>query len=129
MEFETFDFTSGQFVDLSGRGLNLPLTPNFNGNINVNYIAPLNKKINLETTFDYVYQSDIFFDVTNDLLQESYGLLNGRFGITSKNLDVFVWAKNLTDENFFSYGGGISGFQAAAFGMPRTYGANLMVKF
>jgi len=127
LDYQPLDFNTGEPLDLSGR--ELPVSPNFNGNFTANYITPISKKINLETSLDYVYQSDSFFDVPNDLLQEAYGLLNGRIGVTSKNLDFFVWGKNLTDETYFSYGFGLGSFSAASFGLPQTYGATLTVKF
>ncbi|WP_430906789.1 TonB-dependent receptor [Maribacter sp. 2-571] len=127
LDYRPLDFNTGQPIDLSGK--ELPVSPNFNGNFTASYIAPISKKINLETSLDYVYQSDSFFDVPNDLLQEAYELLNGRLGLTSKNLDFFVWGKNLTDEAYFSYGYGVGGFNAASFGLPQTYGAAITVKF
>jgi len=127
LDYQPIDFNTGQPLDLSGR--ELPVSPNFNGNFTASYITPISKKISLETSLDYVYQSDSFFDVPNDLLQEAYGLLNGRIGVTSKNLDFFIWGKNLTDETYFSYGYGVGGFNAATFGLPQTYGATLTAKF
>ncbi|MEM9364274.1 MAG: TonB-dependent receptor [Bacteroidota bacterium] len=128
-EYNPIDFFTGQELDFSGR--ELPYSPEFNGNLNVNYILPLSKKINLESNFDYNYQTDIFFDFANTdaVNQEAYGLLNGRLGVTSKNLDVFIWGKNLTDETYFSYGFGSGGLATAAFGLSRTYGAAVTAKF
>ncbi|MEO0573194.1 MAG: TonB-dependent receptor, partial [Bacteroidota bacterium] len=127
LEFSPVDFNTGQPVDFSGN--ELPISPEFNGNVNLNYIQPIGKKINFESSLDYTYQSDVFFDVGNELLQEAYGILNGRIGITSKNLDLFVWGKNITDETYFSYGFGVSGFNNAAFALPQTYGVTLTGKF
>ncbi|MEM8999560.1 MAG: TonB-dependent receptor [Bacteroidota bacterium] len=127
LEFSPVDFNTGLATDFSGN--DLPLSPEFNGNINLNYIQPINKNINFESSLDYSYQSDIFFDVGNELLQEAYGILNGRVGVTTKNFDLFIWGKNITDETYFSYGFGVGGFNLAAFGLPQTYGATLTAKF
>lgn len=110
-------------------GKTLPVSPEFNGNINVNFVQPLSKKINLESSLDYNYQSDIYFDIPNNSLQPSYGLLNGRLGITSQTMDLFIWAKNLTNEAYYGYGYGVGTFNAAAFALPRTFGANITLKF
>ncbi|MEM8762227.1 MAG: TonB-dependent receptor [Bacteroidota bacterium] len=137
-DYITINPATGLPVDFEGN--DLPNSPEFSGNLNVNYIQPLSKKINLETSLDYNYQSDMFFDFgqfptegaptpENQLLQEAYGLLNGRIGLTSKNLDFFIWGKNITDEEYFSYGYGIGGFNAASFALPQTYGATLTAKF
>lgn len=127
LEYETFDFKKKTFVDASGG--DLPLSPVFNGMIGAYYAVPVSKKLNFETNISYIYQSDMYFDLPEDLLQESYGLLNSRIGITSKNIDFFIWGKNITDEAYYSYGFGISGFNAASFALPRTYGATLTAKF
>ena len=83
----------------------------------------------MESNLDYNYQSDIYFDIPNISMQPSYGLLNSRLGITSKTLDVFIWSKNLTNETYYGYGYGVSSLKAAAFGLPRTFGANINLKF
>ncbi|MEM9078885.1 MAG: TonB-dependent receptor [Bacteroidota bacterium] len=114
-------------VDFSGQ--QLILAPEFNFSSNIQFIQPINSKINFELNADYTYQSEFFFDLENQNFQEAFGLLNGRVGLTSKNLDFFVWGKNITDVTYFSYGYGISGFVSAAFGLPQTYGATLTAKF
>ncbi|MEM8507662.1 MAG: TonB-dependent receptor [Bacteroidota bacterium] len=126
-DYEFRDPGTGEPGDFSGN--DLIFAPEFNGNLNVNYIQPLNDKINIEATADYNYQSDIFFDFGNLFMQEAYGLLNGRLGVTSRNLDVFVWGKNLTDEVYYSYGFGAGSFASASFALPRTYGVSLTGKF
>ncbi|MCG8389735.1 MAG: TonB-dependent receptor [Cytophagales bacterium] len=125
----TIDEDTFEEIVLDESGNDLPVSPSFNGNVNVNYILPLTPKFNLEASVDYIYQSDMYFDVANNMLQEAYGLLNGRVGVTSKNLDIFVWGKNITDEAYFGYGYGVGGFNATSFGLPRTYGATLTAKF
>ncbi|MEM0931051.1 MAG: TonB-dependent receptor [Bacteroidota bacterium] len=137
-DYSTLNPATGEPTSFEGNSL--PNSPEFTGNLNVNYIQPLTKKINFETSIDYNYQSDVFFDfgqfptpelptAENVLIQEAYGLLNGRLGLTSKNLDLFLWGKNLTDETYFSYGYGVGGFNAASFALPRTYGVTLTGKF
>jgi len=127
LDYAPIDFETGTPNDLSGS--NLPLSPDFNGNLNVNYIVELSKKINFEASVDYNYQSEFSFNFNNDANQESYGLLNSRIGLTSKNIDFFIWGKNITDEVFYSYGYGVGSFKAASFGLPQTYGATLTAKF
>ena len=71
----------------------------------------------------------MFYDFGNNFFQEAYGVLNGRLGLTSKNLDLFIWAKNLADETYFGYGIDLGLSAAASFALPRTYGATLTAKF
>ncbi len=128
-QFSGVDFSTGEEVQIDESGKSLPLAPEFTGNTNLNYILPLTSTINLEASADYVYQSEMYLDVSNFFTQDAYGLLSSRLGITSKHLDLFVWAKNLTDETYFSFAFGQSGFNAGAFGLPRTYGATITGKF
>ncbi|MEL6559665.1 MAG: TonB-dependent receptor [Bacteroidota bacterium] len=118
-----------QEIEIDESGNDLPVSPAFNGNLNVNYILPVSDKINIESSIDYQYQSDMYWDVSNAISQDAYGLLNLRLGVTTKNADLFIWAKNVTDVAYFSYGYGVSGFNAASFGLPRTYGITLTGKF
>ncbi|MGD1947444.1 MAG: TonB-dependent receptor [Croceivirga sp.] len=130
IEYEGFvpDPVNG-LVEVDFAGKQLILAPEFNASGNLQFIQPINSKINFEFNADYTYQSEYFFDLDNLNFQEGFGLLNGRVGLTSKNLDFFIWGKNLTDETYFSYGYGISGFVSAAFGIPQTYGASITTKF
>lgn len=123
------DVATFQEVEVDESGNELPVSPEFNGNVNVNYILPITQKLNLEASLDYIYQSEIFWDPGNVNTQEAYGLLNARLGVTSKNIDVFFWSKNLTDKEYFVYGFGTNGFNAATYGLPRTYGVTLTGKF
>jgi iron complex outermembrane receptor protein len=126
-KYNPIDFNTGTVLDYSGN--DLPLAAEFNGNFNMNYKFPFTEKFNLETSIDYNYQSEFFFSVDNDIFQDAYGLLNGRIGVTTKNLHLFVWGKNITDEAYYSYGYGVGDFNAASFGLPQTYGVTLTAKF
>ncbi|MEL7268279.1 MAG: TonB-dependent receptor [Bacteroidota bacterium] len=116
-------------VEIDYSGQQLILAPELNFSSNLQYVQPINSKINFELGADYTYQSEIFFDLENENFQEVFGILNGRVGLTSKKLDFFLWGKNITDLTYFSYGYGISGFATAAYGLPQTYGATLTAKF
>ena len=53
--------------------------------------------------------------------------------IASQNVELAVWAKNVTDEeyltNFIDFGPGFGGLTNGYFGPPRTYGVTLGVNF
>ena len=123
------DFFTFEEIRNDESGNQLPASPEFSGNLNVNYILPVTDKLNFETSVDYNYQSMIFWDVANAITQDAYGLINARVGVTSKNVDFFLWGKNLNDATYFSYGYGVGGFNAASFGLPRTYGFTVTGKF
>ena len=63
------------------------------------------------------------------LVVDGYGLLNARIGFKAPTgFSVFVWARNLLDQNYFEQllpGAGNAGHYAAVLGDPRTYGITL----
>lgn len=64
---------------------------------------------------------------------DGYALLNGRLGFrASEGLTLFVWARNLLDQDYFEQllpAAGNAGHYAGVLGDPRTYGATLRVEF
>ena len=72
------------------------------------YTLPLNGKLGeLSFRIDYAYQSETFFDGSNNTadgaFQPEYGLLNARIGYTSADSrwTAAVLAKNITDKEYF----------------------------
>ncbi|MFL0670228.1 MAG: TonB-dependent receptor [Erythrobacter sp.] len=85
---------------------------------------------------DYRLQSEVFFTAFNLPLerQESYGLLNARLGWTDadKRFTVAVFAQNLTDEQYFTFGQDALATQGVAYsylGRPREFGISAGVNF
>ena len=64
---------------------------------------------------------------------DGYALLNGRNGFPSDNgWDVFLWSKNLLDEEYFELLApqpGNSGLYVGQPGDPRTFGITLLASF
>lgn len=60
---------------------------------------------------------------------EGYALLNGRLGFRASNgLSVFLWGRNLLNQNYFEQllpAAGNAGHYAAVLGDPQTYGVTL----
>lgn len=85
---------------------------------------------------DYRLQSEVFFTAFNLPLerQESYGLLNARLGWTdpAERFTVAVFAQNLTDEEYFTFGQDALATQGVAYsylGRPREFGVSAGVNF
>ncbi len=84
---------------------------------------------------DATYRSDFSSSaITSTYLNiDAYTLLNARAGFRGDDgWDVFVWSKNLADEEYFeilSAGGSSSGYYAGLPGDPRTYGVTLRGSF
>ncbi len=131
LETEITDYkTIGPGGEVDNAGNEQGYSPHFNGNFGVSYERSINSLITLRATADYQYQTDMFFDAENTLEQEAYGLLNARFVISTERADLILWGQNLTDEIYLSYGYGLGGAGVAAnYGLPRTLGSKLIVKF
>ena len=131
LETEITDYeTIGPGGELDNAGHKQGYSPRFNGNVGISYERSINSLITLRATADYQYQTDMFFDAENTIEQEAYGLLNARFVISSERADLTFWGQNLTDEVYFSYGYGVGGAGSFAnYGLPRTIGSKLTVKF
>lgn len=67
-----------------------------------------------------------YFDLANTIKQNAYSLLNARSGITSKNFDLVLWIRNITDQRYISYA---YDFGAVHLGAPQTYGVTLTGRF
>jgi iron complex outermembrane recepter protein len=63
-----------------------------------------------------------YFDLANTIRQKGYSLLNTKFGVTGKNLDVFFWIRNITDKKYISYA---YDFGAVHLGSPQTFGVTV----
>jgi iron complex outermembrane receptor protein len=85
---------------------------------------------------DYRLQSEVFFTAFNLPLerQESYGLLNARLSWTdaAARFTFAVFAQNLTDEEYFTFGQDALSSQGVAYsylGRPREFGVSAGVNF
>lgn len=67
-----------------------------------------------------------YFDLKNTISQNAYNVLNSRLSLQYKNIELALWAANLTDTQYISYA---YNFGAAHLANPRTYGLTLISKF
>jgi iron complex outermembrane receptor protein len=124
------------FKDVSGG-----LLPGISKNalsIGGEYVQPLNL-LNTSGEFfvglDAYYRSAFSSSPSPSLYLNvaGYTLLNARAGFrTDDNWSAFLWARNLTDKDYFEQllpGAGNAGHYAAVLGDPRTYGVTLRYNF
>ncbi|MGD1842354.1 MAG: TonB-dependent receptor [Thermonemataceae bacterium] len=106
------------------------VSPNWTANLMLDYTFNISAKWKSNLALDYQYQSEMFLDPENTAAVPAYGLLGGRLVVGNKNFELALWAKNITDVVYISYGYSVSG--AAIFGnygLPRTFGTSLTAKF
>ena len=127
----TADATRSGFT-LSNR---LPMTPEWNGSLGAQYTWPVGSGA-LSVRGDYTYRSEVFFGAQNGPLEKEgdLGLLNARvrYQFPGERLALSVYAKNLTDEEYFTNGQDVRGPLGIAFvgvGAPREVGAEFVYRF
>jgi iron complex outermembrane receptor protein len=116
--------------EIDNKGNKQIMSPRWNGNVSINYDIALTEKWKANLSLDYQYQSDVFFDAENTAKQEAYGLLNSRIVIGNQNFELALWAKNLNNKTYLSYGYSVAASGIfASYGLPRTYGLSVTAKF
>lgn len=133
-------YTDSQFENVPAtvgpiNGNRLPFSPEWTVSVAAQYDI-----VTAAGTFtprvDYRLQSEVFFTAFNLPLerQESYGLLNARLTWTdpAERLNLAVYALNLTDEEYFTFGQDALATQGVAYsylGRPREFGVTAGVRF
>lgn len=79
----------------------------------------------------YKHQSKMFWSPDNFNWEDAYGLLDGRisFSPADKNWAVSFWAKNITAKDYRTSIIAILGAEISSYGAPRTFGADVSLKF
>ena len=99
-------------------------TPNTTQFFNATYQKKLGKN-ELWANVQYQFSGSQYFDVTNVIEQKAYGLLHAQTGIKISRINFYLWARNITDKTYFSYG---YDFGAVHLGNPRTVGIGISYK-
>lgn len=120
-------------VDLAGN--TLVNMPELSGGLAAQYRWPLNAYSLMGILRgEYLYTGAHYFDAENRLEQDGYGLVNLRAGVENDDFSVMLFAKNLFDTDYRSYG--YRDFESSAFatdiaiaGESRLIGATAKLKF
>ena len=99
-------------------------TPNTNQFLTATYQKKIGKN-EFWSNLQYLFNGKQFFDITNVIEQKAYGLLHAQAGIKFSKINVYLWARNITDKKYFSYA---YDFGAVHLGNPRTYGIGISYK-
>lgn len=123
------DATYTDFIESSGldsSGNQLQRTPSTQISAGVTYNVGM-------VTFDaqYSWQSEMYWATDNIAEEPDYGLFDARISIGPENANwtLSLWAKNLTDELYRVNVIPFFGDEISQFGPPRTFGADLMMRF
>lgn len=119
--------------DLSGN--QLPDSPEFTGNVAVDWEAYRTDNLLLLVQVDGTYTGAQYFEPFNvpRLRQGSYSLLNARLALrsTGGGWEAALWGRNLADEFYITSAADVSGigFDYTHRGVPLTYGFEVNFNF
>ena len=117
---------NGAEVDLEGN--RQVYTPYATSALAVHYGYNLSTKkyLKLIAHGEWVYLGTTYFDLANTIRQPAYSLYNARLGVATKDFEMMLWVRNISDKKYISYA---YDFGAVHLGDPRTYGITLTGKF
>lgn len=110
------------------------LAPNFTANGVARYETAIGNGFG-SIQLSFSHQGSHFFDLQNTNEEDAYTLFDGRVGYAfgeDENLELYLFGKNLTDEEYRVYSfnfDGAAGFQQEFYGRPREYGIGLVGRF
>lgn len=118
--FDQFDSPAGDFS-----GKDFDNIPSASVNLGCAYHAPWGGMARL----DWRYLGDTWFDVGNTVRQEAYALLDAKIGYERGDFGVYMFARNLLDEEYHTHTYLFQGAPAATPGVPRMLGIEVRARF
>ncbi len=85
----------------SARGNSLPIAPDANWNLGLQYDSQIFGAYNFYGRADFIGAGDQYYNVANTEGQDSYSLANFRLGIERRGLGLELWIDNAFDEAYF----------------------------
>ncbi|MDY0005271.1 MAG: TonB-dependent receptor [Spongiibacteraceae bacterium] len=138
MEFDPNVPPSGAIVDKKDEKA-FQYAPRHTVNAGIEYTFARGSWGDLTARLDYTYNDDYVAYVNPDqnrpLQLKGYGLFNGRLTLANmqvgqtSTLQVALWGKNLTDEEYRLNGIPFGPFAVSYYGDPRTYGLEATLEF
>ena len=131
---EALAFLFGVQELVSGEHLHMKDLPTFQGSIGITYEQPLSEWGILRHWVGYRYQSRIFYNTENTLMQGGYGILDTRLAFENLegNWRAAVFVKNLLNREYIQNGIDLRdtiGFATVQYGAPRFVGVELIHEF
>lgn len=121
-------------VDLSlVEGAHTPKTTKWSFNLGAQLEREIGAGLNGVLRADFEHRGDKYWQIDNIDVQEPVNLLSLRASIESERWTLSVWARNLLDERYYAdfnpseYAG--APFDLGFLAQPRTYGADIRVRF
>ena len=98
-------------------------TPEFSGNLILDYLKPFSNNLSFRATLDVNYEGEYDTEPTKEagLVQDAYTKYNLRLALEGERWTLAVLGKNLTDEDVIEFSG-IEALTGSFFAAPTYYG-------
>jgi iron complex outermembrane receptor protein len=116
----------GTEVDLKGK--RQIFTPTLTSMLAIQYqlgVGP-SKRLKVIARGEWMHLGEQYFDLSNNIRQAPYSLLNTRLGLSYDQFEVMFWGRNLSDQKYIAYA---YDFGATRLGNPKTYGMTVRLAF
>ena len=115
----------------------IPLAPKHNVLLGAEHRLALGGDLQLISSVNYSWRSSQWGTITPDVLsrRKAYGLVDARITLAGvrltgdAELEFSVWGKNITDEKYWTSGINLTAFTVRQWGDPRSFGADVKLKF
>jgi iron complex outermembrane receptor protein len=118
---------------ISVAGLTTPFTPEYQGNLAIDWERPIGYGLTLGLRADVVFVGEHFWEVENLRSQEAYQLVNFGARVEGEHWQLSARLENAFDEGYnsrFFYGPGLGApYDLAMLGQPRLFTARLGLRF
>ena len=117
---------NGSEADLAGK--RQIFTPDITSMLALQYSYWINeqRRIKITARAEWLYLGEQYFDLSNNIRQSPYSLINTRAGISARHLELFFWLRNAGNKKYIEYA---YDFGAVHLGDPKTYGITLRTQF
>ena len=118
IEFDDFKDVLGDY-----KGNENPFAPDYTFNIGAQY----RHYSGFYARGDLIGYGKMYFDKTNDYSRDAYEIVNAKIGYEAKDFDIYLYGKNLFDEEYDSYG--YYGGMYTIYSDPREVGLQAVYRF
>jgi len=122
---------AGELVSVNYNGNYIPMVPQNTFSLGAEYGFSFSNSLISRLTFNAQYNGagKIYWTENNDVAQKFYGILNGKIGVTMKKVQFDLWARNMLDESYATFGFVSSGKTFMQKGKPIQAGIDLRYRF
>ena len=118
IEFDTFKDVLGDY-----KGNKTPYAPEYTFNIGAQYRHPSG----FFARADLIGYGKMYLDKTNQYARDAYEIVNAKIGYEAEHFDVYLYAKNIFDEEYDSEG--VYGGMYTIYSEPGEIGLQLVYRF